>query len=76
MLMSPLNSNGNVLLLIHRTADSPEYYDLLFAFCRLDVGGKLLTNHLKEIISYRLEHVLYGPLGANCFARVSAFPGN
>jgi len=25
---------------------------------RLDVGGKLLTNHLKEIISYRQLHVL------------------
>lgn len=21
--------------------------------CRINVGGKLLTNHLKEIISYR-----------------------
>jgi len=25
---------------------------------RLDVGGKLLTNHLKEVISYRQLHVL------------------
>lgn len=25
---------------------------------RLDVGGKLLTNHLKEIVSYRQLHVL------------------
>lgn len=25
---------------------------------RIDVGGKLLTNHLKEIISYRQIHVL------------------
>lgn len=25
---------------------------------RLDVGGKLLTNHLKEIISYRQLHVM------------------
>ena len=25
---------------------------------RIDVGGKLLTNHLKEIISYRQLHVL------------------
>jgi actin-related protein 6 len=25
---------------------------------RVDVGGKLLTNHLKEIISYRQIHVL------------------
>ena len=28
------------------------------AVLRLDVGGKLLTNHLKEIISYRQLHVL------------------
>ncbi|CAL8291888.1 unnamed protein product [Boreogadus saida] len=26
--------------------------------CRLNVGGKLLTNHLKEIISYRQLHVM------------------
>ena len=25
---------------------------------RIDIGGKLLTNHLKEIISYRQIHVL------------------
>ena len=25
---------------------------------RLDVGGKLLTNHLKEVTSYRQLHVL------------------
>jgi len=28
------------------------------AVVRIDVGGKLLTNHLKEIISYRQLHVL------------------
>lgn len=28
------------------------------ATLRIDVGGKLLTNHLKEIISYRQLHVL------------------
>lgn len=28
------------------------------AVLRIDVGGKLLTNHLKEIISYRQLHVL------------------
>ncbi|XP_055048724.2 actin-related protein 6 [Misgurnus anguillicaudatus] len=26
--------------------------------CRINVGGKLLTNHLKEIISYRQLHVM------------------
>lgn len=26
---------------------------VLLLFCRINVGGKLLTNHLKEIISYR-----------------------
>ncbi|KAM9471210.1 actin-related protein 6 [Clarias gariepinus] len=26
--------------------------------CRVNVGGKLLTNHLKEIISYRQLHVM------------------
>lgn len=28
------------------------------ATCRMDVGGKLLTNHLKEIISYRQLNVM------------------
>jgi len=28
------------------------------AAARIDVGGKLLTNHLKEIVSYRQLHVL------------------
>jgi actin-related protein 6 len=28
------------------------------AVVRIDVGGKLLTNHLKEIVSYRQIHVL------------------
>ena len=28
------------------------------AIVRIDIGGKLLTNHLKEIISYRQIHVL------------------
>ncbi|XP_039253852.2 actin-related protein 6-like isoform X2 [Styela clava] len=28
------------------------------ALCRIDVGGKLLTNHLKEIISYRQLQVM------------------
>lgn len=28
------------------------------AVLRIDVGGKLLTNHLKEIVSYRQLHVL------------------
>ena len=28
------------------------------AILRIDVGGKLLTNHLKEIVSYRQLHVL------------------
>uniref|UniRef100_F6TKA5 Actin-related protein 6 n=1 Tax=Ciona intestinalis TaxID=7719 RepID=F6TKA5_CIOIN len=28
------------------------------AVCRIDVGGKLLTNHLKEIISYRQLQVM------------------
>ena len=28
------------------------------AIIRIDIGGKLLTNHLKEIISYRQLHVL------------------
>ena len=28
------------------------------AILRIDVGGKLLTNHLKEITSYRQLHVL------------------
>nr|ACO11440.1 Actin-related protein 6 [Caligus rogercresseyi] len=28
------------------------------AIIRIDVGGKLLTNHLKEIVSYRQLHVL------------------
>ena len=28
------------------------------AVTRIDVGGKLLTNHLKEIVSYRQIHVL------------------
>lgn len=28
------------------------------AVIRIDVGGKLLTNHLKEIVSYRQIHVL------------------
>ena len=28
------------------------------AVMRIDVGGKLLTNHLKEIVSYRQIHVL------------------
>ncbi len=31
---------------------------LIAAVTRIDVGGKLLTNHLKEIISYRQIHVL------------------
>jgi hypothetical protein len=30
----------------------------ILAAIRVDVGGKLLTNHLKEIISYRQIHVL------------------
>ena len=28
------------------------------AIIRIDIGGKLLTNHLKEVISYRQLHVL------------------
>ncbi|XP_061750699.1 actin-related protein 6 [Nerophis ophidion] len=28
------------------------------AICRISIGGKLLTNHLKEIISYRQLHVM------------------
>uniref|UniRef100_H2YY43 Actin-related protein 6 n=1 Tax=Ciona savignyi TaxID=51511 RepID=H2YY43_CIOSA len=28
------------------------------AVCRIDVGGKLLTNHLKEVISYRQLQVM------------------
>jgi len=31
---------------------------ILEATLRVDIGGKLLTNHLKEIISYRQLHVL------------------
>lgn len=30
----------------------------LYKFHRIDVGGKLLTNHLKEIISYRQLQVM------------------
>lgn len=29
---------------------------------RVDVGGKVLTNHLKEIISYRLALLLVFPI--------------
>ncbi|RXG51958.1 Stomatin-3, partial [Armadillidium vulgare] len=28
------------------------------ALCRIDIGGKILTNHLKEIISYRQLNVM------------------
>uniref|UniRef100_A0A8C9F8C0 Actin related protein 6 n=1 Tax=Pavo cristatus TaxID=9049 RepID=A0A8C9F8C0_PAVCR len=31
---------------------------VLLLLCRINVGGKLLTNHLKEIISYRQLHVM------------------
>ncbi len=34
---------------------------------RIDVGGKLLTNHLKEIVSYRQLHVLDERRRVLCF---------
>ena len=36
------------------------------AVARIDVGGKLLTNHLKEIVSYRQLHVLDETYVMNC----------
>ena len=26
---------------------------------RIDIGGKVLTNHLKEVISYRSAHIIH-----------------
>ncbi|XP_015748134.1 PREDICTED: actin-related protein 6-like [Acropora digitifera] len=34
------------------------FFFIFFILYRINVGGKLLTNHLKEIISYRQLHVL------------------
>ena len=34
------------------------YSQFLFLCYRINVGGKVLTNHLKEVISYRQLHVM------------------
>ena len=52
------------LSLIVQIADSielsfwPDLVRIQDAIVRIDIGGKMLTNHLKEIVSYRQIHVL------------------
>jgi len=38
---------------------------MLYVSIRIDIGGKVLTNHLKEVISYRLSCFLF--LRVTCF---------
>ena len=68
-MLSALNySQAHPDVLCSLVVDSGHSFTHIVPFCRnkliqeatlrIDVGGKLLTNHLKEIVSYRQLHVL------------------
>jgi actin-related protein 6 len=57
----PVMRGVMVLAGIHRYDGSSYFYLMILTNCdRIDVGGKLLTNHLKEVVSFRhwdlMEH--------------------
>jgi actin-related protein 6 len=59
---SPIDGGTGIVLDVgHSSVRAVPFFDghaLNYAVRRLDIGGKALTNHLKEVTSYRQYHVM------------------